>query len=152
MPFPDWSLDNIRSSIPPENLRHISCFDLSLKADGSEAPEIGVSSKRGRIYKDFWKEINSDLLPELRNQIETFIDLMEDQGDACLWDLYFLGKHERHPEFADFSNKFKRLLRHVDMRTELLQVYQGSLFSVLNDSVSKDYPHGFASLLTISAC
>jgi hypothetical protein len=131
MPYPDWSLESIETSIPSAKLRHVSCLDLALKADGSDANEIGISSRKGRIDKGFWKASFNSLCEE-------FINLMETEGDSSLWDLYFIGKHERHPGFASFTETFQGLLQNVQIRTQLLRDYQASLFSVLNDSVSKN--------------
>jgi hypothetical protein len=130
MPSPDWSLESIESSIPSAKLRHVSCLDLALKADGSNAIEIGVSSRKGRVDKSFWEAKGT-------SPREQLISLMETEGDSGLLDLYFLGKHKQHPKFTNFTETFKSLLQNNQIRTQLLNDYQASLFSVLNDSVSK---------------
>jgi hypothetical protein len=130
MSSPDWSLESIETSIPSAKLRHISCLDLALKADGSDTVEIGVSSRKGRADNSFWEARGS-------SPREQLISLMKTEGDPGLLDLYFLGKHDQHPRFASFTETFKNLLQNIEIRTQLLDEYQASLFSVLNDSVSK---------------
>jgi len=125
---PDWSLGNISTAIPPQELLHMSCFDLALKVDGNETPEIGILSGKGRIEKNFW-QITTNTQPEI-------MDLIEGQKDSSLWLLYFLGKPERHPKFPKFTKRFKDLLGDNALRKLLIDIYQESLFSVLNDSVS----------------
>ena len=52
---PDWALKNITDEITPLKLLHISCIDFTLKADDNDTPEIGISSTKGRIDKNFWR-------------------------------------------------------------------------------------------------
>jgi hypothetical protein len=56
--------------------------------------------------------------------------------DPNLWILYFLGKPERHRNFAGFTKNLRNQLQDEDFRRALLKKYQALLFSVLNDSVN----------------
>ena len=130
---PDWSLENIRTSIPPVKLLHISCFDLALKADGDKPPEIGVSAKKGRSDGDYWQTIG-DAYPLIKR--------LEEEDDRSLWLLYFIGKPDQYPGYESFPDTFKSQLRNPELRERLLSKYQASFFSVLNDSVSQDANQG----------
>jgi hypothetical protein len=129
---PDWSLETISAAISPIKLLHTSCFDLALQADGYETPEIGISAQKGRVDKKFWE---TDAVSPVEKEMKQEID-----KDPNLWILYFLGKPERHRNFAGFTKDLRSQLQDEDFRRVLLKKYQASLFSVLNDSVSTQYP------------
>jgi hypothetical protein len=125
---PDWSLENIDAAITPVQLLHTSCFDLTLRSECDDTPEIGISARKGRVDKRFWGW--GDLSPvarELKEQVDK---------DPNLWILYFLGKPERHRDFAGFRKELREKLLDEKLRSLLLRKCQKSLFSVLNDSVS----------------
>ena len=132
---PDWSLANIEKDLPGEKLLHVSCFDLALQADGTEYPEIGILAIRGRAdfqamklgYEENGHSISQQLTIRKKNS---------DIDDTSLWLLYFLGKPEKHPNFASFSPEWKKRLQDEDQRKRDLMSYQRSLLQVLNDSVS----------------
>jgi hypothetical protein len=125
---PDWSLENIYDKISPMKLLHTSCFDLALQAGGYETPVIGISAQKGRVDKNFWETYaQSPAEKDMKQEIDK---------DPNLWILYFLGKPERHRNFAGLTKDLRNQLQNVDFRRFLLSKYQDSLFSVLNDSVS----------------
>jgi hypothetical protein len=130
--YPDWSLENIETAITSVQLLHTSCFDLALKSECDDTPEIGISAQRGRVDKNFWEAgAQSPVAKEMKQEIDE---------DPNLWILYFLGKPERHRNFAGFTKNLRNQLQDEDFRRALLKKYQSSLFSVLNDSVSTECP------------
>jgi hypothetical protein len=66
---------------------------------------------------------------------EEFSDLWKKYGVSGLLDLYFLNKQDQHPAFATLEPRFRILLADQSLRDDFLEFYQGSLLSVLNDSL-----------------
>lgn len=126
-----WTLENMKHIIPPEKLRHLSCFDFTLKADGGDAPEIGVTPAKGRaslVKEKPWAKVGGVTEDEM--------DEMNKRGDSGLLTLYILGKHGSYPDYEKFPEPFKLFLDNSYTRNEWLKSYQDAVLAVLNDSVS----------------
>jgi len=133
----DWSLDNIKQSVGPSKLHHISCFDFALMVDANNLPEISKPILHGRADEDFWKNWKStDLMGS--EQLMRLLQWEPSPGKtSSIMDLYLLGKLADHPEFSqNFDQQEKYILNDPVLRGRLLQDYQESLSTVLNDSVS----------------
>ncbi|EXJ75798.1 uncharacterized protein A1O5_00305 [Cladophialophora psammophila CBS 110553] len=126
-----WTLDNIKQIIPPEKLGHLSCFDFTLKADGGDAPEIGVTVGVGRanlVDKKPWIGLDEEVKKDPK-------DKMSKQEESALLTLYFLDRHKLYPGYDAFPKPFRQFLEHTCIRKKWLESYQKEVFAVLNDSL-----------------
>jgi len=147
MPEMDWSIENVSGRIPPAQLRHISCFDFALVSDGTKRPEIRISSACGGVPHQHGATDKPGIVAKLGNLIA---DMSEDdqlqlqnmfkginERDQGMWDLFYLGIADEYPRFQYYPKSLRdRLCGEGGLRHRLLNQYQKSLFSVLNDSVS----------------
>lgn len=137
MPEPDYSLDTIKERVGASKLHHLSCFDLVMKADRSDLPEISEPIARGRADKTFWGDwAKSGATERERQQREDLLALFDTKNPngSSLMDLYLIGKPDQHPAYKK-EIRSHPLLGDVNAATDLLSQYQESLFTVLNDSV-----------------
>ena len=124
--LPNWTLKSITQELPGTKLLHISCFDLSLIAEGNNTPEIGIAAQKGRADREF-PQIP---IPKIGGRPE------ETKKDSSLALLYLLGKVNHHPRFTTLTRGLREELEDEPARKHALAKYQNSLFSILNDSVS----------------
>jgi len=138
MPAPDYSLGTIADRVGPSKLHHLSCFDLVMKADRTDLPEISEPIARGRADKLFWEGWAKDGADEIeKQQRRDLLELFDTKNPSrsSLMDLYLIGRPDQHPAYKKEIGKYP-LLKNDIARTDLLSQYQESLFAVLNDSVS----------------
>ncbi|KAK0642174.1 hypothetical protein B0T16DRAFT_462179 [Cercophora newfieldiana] len=133
MPPNEWSLETIKDAIHASKLHHLSCFDLALMVDRNDLPEISKPFIRGRANADFWKPGGwlSKKHPVKSAQLLALLGT-----DSTLMDLYLIGKAAEYPGFQLWKEEAQDLLRNQDLKDELLDAYQDSIFMVLNDSIA----------------
>ncbi|KAK4443437.1 hypothetical protein QBC34DRAFT_443388 [Podospora aff. communis PSN243] len=131
MPANDWSLETIKQAIHASKLHHLSCFDLALMVDRNDLPEISKPFVRGRANTVFWEVWRSK---SRQADSAHLLELL--RADSPLMDLYLIGKAADHPDFQKLDDEARKLLQDPDLRSDLLDAYQDSLFMVLNDSLA----------------
>lgn len=136
MPPNEWSLETIKDAIHASKLHHLSCFDLALMVGHNDLPEISKPFVRGRANTLFWQVggWSSRRHPAKSAQL-----LARLRKDSALMDMYLIGKAVEYPCFQSWKEEDQNLLLDPDLKNELLDAYQDSLFMVLNDSVRSPF-------------
>lgn len=136
MPPNEWSLETIKEAIHASKLHHLSCFDLALMVDRNDLPEISKPLVRGRANTLFWQVggWSSQRHPAESAQLLALLC-----KNSTLMDMYLIGKAVEYPGFQSWKEEDKNLLLNQDLKNELLDAYQDSLFMVLNDSVRSPF-------------
>lgn len=138
---PVWTLDNIKTKLTAQSLRHISCVDFALGVDANARPELAISHRTGRLQcsqREVWAgllELEPRPLPPTFKGKMAELLVQEIGHSPGLLDLYFAGKHYKHPGYKDFSSEVKMALSSTAVRKEFLRRYQSSLLRVLNTSL-----------------
>jgi len=149
LPEPDWTLDTAAQKIKAEELIYVGCYEIW------KPSYINGPGRNGFLRTIHWhryphrfgpelSSLLSNELDHLPNEVRPNRDVEQDKHRDFrkLW-FFFLnggflnGVADRHPKFSKLSQASRRKLQDTNSRKEALSWHQSSLFSRLNDSVSK---------------
>ncbi|KAH7327720.1 hypothetical protein B0I35DRAFT_415566, partial [Stachybotrys elegans] len=126
---PHWTLEEIRSRLPAENLRWVSCIDYALSGT-PEIPEVVISSARGRAFCR-WNVCDGIKNTATESNLDSVLNHRQE-----LWDLFFLGIKDmnKFPGLNLTADQKRFLGASEPSRKDFLERYRTSLFRVLHDS------------------
>jgi len=149
---PNWTLTNIPTTLPAKKLRHISVFDFNLGGTTNDS-EILISTVNGEAARA--AIISETGSAKTRSDIVSLAKLIKLKPK--LWEVYCLGISSdccaglqgREKQLVEdacrryvgkLEDAQRLLVEDKQLRKTFLDLYQNSLFRVLNDSVSAQSP------------